>query len=70
MAKKKKFESKNAQLVGDTRLTQRQMKKFKAAYHNVQRDNQEIALENTKAQIAAGHSMLGSDIASLGLVDE
>lgn len=36
--KKKKFKGNNAKIHGDTRLTERQMKKFAAAYHNVQRD--------------------------------
>lgn len=36
--KKTKFKGNNAQLVGDTRLTKRQMKKMSAAYHNVERD--------------------------------
>lgn len=45
----KKFKGNNAKIVGDTRLTQREMKKFAAAYHNVQRD-QQIALEARLAQ--------------------
>lgn len=36
--KKTKFKGTNAQIVGDTRLTKRQMKKMSAAYHNVERD--------------------------------
>lgn len=36
--KKTKFKGSNAQIVGDTRLTKRQMKKMSAAYHNVERD--------------------------------
>lgn len=36
--KKTKFRGTNAKIVGDTRLTQRQMKKMQAAYHNVERD--------------------------------
>lgn len=38
MAKRNKFKGNNAKLVGDTRLTQREMKKMSAAYYNVQRD--------------------------------
>lgn len=38
MAKKKKFKGNNAQIVGDSRLTVRQLKKMQAAYFNVQRD--------------------------------
>lgn len=38
MAKQKKFKGNNARIVGETRLTQRQMKKMSAAYFNVQRD--------------------------------
>lgn len=38
MSKQKKFKGNNAQLCGDTRLTNREMKKMKAAYYNVQRD--------------------------------
>lgn len=38
MAKKKKFKGTNAQLVGETRLTKREMKKMSAAYYNVSRD--------------------------------
>lgn len=44
----KKFKGTNAQLVGDTRLTHREMKKFSAAYFNVQRDN-ELALAKLAA---------------------
>ena len=36
--KKTKFKGTNAQLVGDTRLTKREMKKMQAAYYNVERD--------------------------------
>lgn len=36
--KKTKFKGTNAQIVGDTRLTKRDMKKMQAAYHNVERD--------------------------------
>ena len=46
MAKKNKFKGTNAKIVGDTRLTHRQMKKMQAAYHNVQRDY----LANVEAQ--------------------
>lgn len=38
MAKQKKFKGNNARIVGETRLTQREMKKMSAAYFNVQRD--------------------------------
>lgn len=38
MSKQKKFKGNNAQLVGETRLTKREMKKMQAAYYNVQRD--------------------------------
>lgn len=67
MAKKKKHEGKNAQLVGETRLTQREMKKMQAAYHNIQRDNQTRLEEHTKAQIAAGMQDIGG-IANLGML--
>lgn len=36
--KKTKFKGTNAKIVGDTRLTKREMKKMQAAYHNVERD--------------------------------
>jgi hypothetical protein len=36
--KKTKFKGNNAKIVGDTRLTKREMKKMQAAYHNVERD--------------------------------
>lgn len=67
MAKKKKFKGNNAQLVGETRLTQRQMKKFTAAYHNVQRDNESRAADHVAAQIAAGVNIGG--VAKLGDLD-
>lgn len=67
MAKKKKFKNSNAQLVGDTRLTQREMKKFAAAYFNVQRDNQDLAVQHVTAQLAAGTDIGGT--AKLGDVD-
>lgn len=38
MSKRNKFKGTNAQLVGETRLTKREMKKMQAAYYNVQRD--------------------------------
>jgi len=38
MSKQKKFKGKNAELVGDSRLTVRELKKMQAAYYNVQRD--------------------------------
>lgn len=60
-----KFKGNNAKLFGDTRLTQREMKKFKAAYHNVQRDNL-LSLENNLTK--TGMTDLGST-ANLGDVD-
>lgn len=63
----KKHESKNAQLVGETRLTRREMKKMQAAYHNIQRDNASRLEEHTKAQIAAGMVDLGGT-ANLGML--
>lgn len=47
MAKRNRFQGKNAQLVDGTRLTGRQMKKMSAAYFNVQRDFQ-LKLESEK----------------------
>lgn len=69
MAKKKKFKGNNAQLVGETRLTQREMKKMKAAYHNVQRDNATRLEEHAKAQLAAGTTAIGG-VAQLGELNE
>lgn len=36
--KKNKFKGNNAKIIEGTRLTQRQMKKMAAAYHNAERD--------------------------------
>lgn len=68
MAKKKKFKGNNAQLVGDGRLTRREMKKMHAAYHNVMRDNRSLLLDHAKSQIAAGATDLGG-VANLGDLD-
>lgn len=66
MAKKKKFKGNNAKLVGDTRLTKREMRKFEAAYHNVQRDN-EAALAARLASQA--HTTDLSAPAELGTIE-
>lgn len=51
MSKRNKFKGTNAQLVGDTRLTKRQMKKMEAAYHNVRLDfASRFAVESAKPQ--------------------
>lgn len=47
--KKKKFKGNNAKIVGETRLSQRQMKKFQAAFYNVQRDNEARMLQQVDA---------------------
>ncbi len=43
--KKNKFKGNNAKIVEGTRLTQRQMKKMAAAYHNAERDLRARQLE-------------------------
>lgn len=68
MAKKKKFKGNNAKLVGDTRLTHREMKKMQAAFFNISRDNANRLEEHAKAQIAAGMVDIGG-VAQLGSVD-
>jgi len=65
MAKKKKFKGNNAQLVGETRLTKREMKKFQAAFYNVSRDNVERMEQHAIAQAQAGTVNLGG-VANLG----
>lgn len=67
MTKGKKFKGNNAKIVGDTRLTQREMKKMQAAYHNVQRDNAD-RLEEFVGKVAPGMTDLGG-LANLGMID-
>lgn len=69
MAKKKKFKGNNAKLVGDTRLTQREMKKMHAAYFNISRDNATRLEEHAKAQVVAGMVDIGG-VANLGDVND
>ncbi|ABY62896.1 hypothetical protein ST201phi2-1p063 [Pseudomonas phage 201phi2-1] len=68
MAKKKKFKGNNAQLVGDTRLTKREMKKFQAVYHNVSRDNEKRMEQHAIVQAQAGTVNIGG-VANLGDVN-
>ncbi len=68
MAKKKKFEAKNARLVGDTRLTQREFKKMQTAFFNIQRDNATRLEGHAKAQLAAGMVDIGGT-ANLGALE-
>lgn len=46
MSRRNKHTGTNAEIVGDTRLTRRQFKKFNAAFHNVQIDNERRIMDN------------------------